>query len=115
MNTLIHKETNDEHLQIIRQVAVKLHKKYNLDVEDLYSEGTLQYLLKKDKIVAKENAKFNTCLWIVVWNSLLDYIRMEMRVRFVMSIDTFLDMEEYPDTPRYTKHPLKESFLYGCF
>jgi len=115
MNTLIHKETNDEHLKIIRQVAWKLHQRYNLDVEDLYSEGTLQYLLKKDKIIAKENVKFRTCLWIVVWNSLLDYIKMEMKVRFTDSIDDFLDLVEYPDPPVNKKHPLKESFLYGCF
>jgi len=115
MKTLIHKETNDEHLQIIRQVAFKLHQRYNLDVEDLYSEGTLQYLLKKDKIVVKENAKFNTCLWIVVWNSLLNYIKKEMQVRFVIPIEDIIDLSEYPPTPKYKKYTLKESFIGGCF
>jgi len=115
MNTLIHKEINDEHLQIIRQIAFKLHKKYNLDVEDLCSEGTLQYLLKKDKIVVKETAKFNTCLWIVVWNSLLNYIKKEMQVRFIIPIEDIIDLSEYPPTPKYKKYTLKESFIGGCF
>jgi len=115
MKTVTHKETSNEHLQIIRQVAWQLHLRYNLDVNDLYSEGALQYLLKKDKYVKKENAKFSTYLWLVIKNSLINYIKDQVKVQCVVPIEDIVDLSEYPPTPAYKKYPLKETFICGCF
>ena len=65
----------NDHLKVIRQVAWRLHSTSGHDLEDLFSEGCLQYLLHRHTFKSTKNTKTTTYIWCIVKNSLLNYLK----------------------------------------
>lgn len=105
--TLTSEENITAHLKMIRQIAWKLHYQTNFDQEDLFSEGCLLYLLKKDKFIKRLGNKFTTFIYKAVYNGLLDYIRNNSKV--------VLSLPEDEVVPLYTKHIVRDKFVHGTF
>ena len=105
-----------EHLKIVRRLAIALHKKSGYDLEDLYSEGCLQYLIKLQKFDAARKAHINTFLTVSLWNALRTYISEQKKIQFV----SFSDLENidqnvttlFPEQTRI-KWDSKEVFTCG--
>lgn len=76
-----------EHLQIVRRLAVSIHKKSGYDLEDLYSEGCLQYLKKVQKFDAKKGAALKTFLSVSLFNLMLTYTNEQKKRKFISLSD----------------------------
>ena len=105
-----------EHLKIVRRLAIALHKKSGYDLEDLYSEGCLQYLIKLQKFDETRNAHINTFITVTLWHGLRKYIQEQKKIPFV----SFSDLENieqnastlFPEQSRI-KWDAKEVFSCG--
>ena len=94
-----------EHLRILRQMSWKLHTLSGHDVEDLFSEACLQYLLLRTKYDPGKEAKFTTFIWRVVWHALVDYLRDETKV--ILSLDQ--------EPPSRNKPVIRETFMLDAY
>ena len=101
-NFLVNQNQLTEHLQIIRKVSWNLHLQTGYDQEDLFSEGCLQYLLKRKKFDEKREIKFTTFIWTTIHRLLLNYIRDNSKV--------VLEVQEAEYLPSYKKHQIVDKF-----
>ena len=92
-------------LKVLRQMAWKLHTQSGHDLEDLFSEACLQYLLLRPKFNPDKGVKFTTFIWNAVWNALIDYLRTESRIVLITDLDE----------PMWIKHQLRDKFVLGSF
>jgi len=76
-----------EHLQIVRRLAIAIHNKSGYDLEDLYSEGCLQYLNKVQKFDAKKGAALKTFLSVSLFNLMLTYTNEQKKRKFISLSD----------------------------
>jgi len=105
----------EQHLRLIRKVAINMHKLTGYDSEDLYSEGCLLYLLKMDRYRQEDPAKLSTFIWHVVWNGLINYIKHQTKVSYVSLPDTVLDEVVSFIGFRHTKHRIMEHFVCNAY
>jgi len=104
-----------EHLKIIHQIAWDMSLKFNYDVEDLFSEGCLQYLLKREEYDESKGSKFTTYIWITIRNALADYIKFQTKLRFTDPVDCLVNLIEMPVSTIYRKHQVTEVFANQAF
>ena len=97
----------NEHLKLVHKIAWQLHEQTGYDLDDLFSEGCLQYLLKKESYKPSKNTKLTTYLWVALRNKLLDYIRDSSKVVLVME-------EELMDL-FHPKPPVRDVFEHHAF
>lgn len=69
-----------EHLKVLRKMCWQLHTQSGHDVEDLFSEACLQYLLLRPRFNPDNGVKFTTFIWNAVRNALIDYLRKQSKV-----------------------------------
>ena len=115
---LVNNSDLNEHLQLIHEIAWKMHAKSGHDPEDLFSEGCLQYLLKKEKFIDSKGTKATTFIWKVVWNALINYIKMQTKVPFTHSTDILNNMSDYPIEVPHTKQINRfylDKFQYAAY
>jgi len=96
-----------EHLLLVHKVAWEVYLKTGYDPDDLYSEGCLQYLVKRPYFNPGEGAKFTTFIWTAVQRSLQHYVRDRSK--------TVLHIDENDCVPLYKKHTIKDVFQHNCF
>ena len=99
---LVNQSELTEHLKIIRKISWNLHIQTGFDQEDLFSEGCLQYLLKRKKLSEKSEVKFTTFLWLAIHRLLLNYVRDNSKV--------VLEIPEAEFLPSYKKHRITDKF-----
>lgn len=104
-----------EHLKLIHQIAWTIHTKSGYDVDDLFSEGCLQYLLKRNRYRDDSGTKYTTFIWEVVWRSLLDYLKGQPRLHHVDINDDLLITTDSMIGTNYTKHQVKDIFYQKSF
>ena len=68
-----------EHLKVLRKMSWQLHTQSGHDVEDLFSEACLQYLLLRPRFKPGNGVKFTTFIWKAVRNALIDYLRKQSK------------------------------------
>lgn len=95
-----------EHLKIIRRMTWQLSTQTGYDMEDLFSEACLQYLLLRVQFDPGKGIKFSTFIWKAVRNMLLNYIAKESKTVLIIEDD---------DPPDRIKRPLQERFISECY
>lgn len=104
-----------DHLRIIYKIAWGLHKSTGHDLEDLFSEGCLQYLVKQREFDRAREVRFTSFIWTSVRNMLLNYIRDNDKLVLVEFPDYLYYLEEFPVGAQYQKHRLKDVFEHKAF
>ena len=107
-----------EHLLLIHRIAWKLHILHGYDADDLFCEGCLQYLLKREKYTDSIGIKITTFLWNVIWNELLNYIKFQTKIPSGNSTDILKNMSEYPIEIHSTKrmnHFYRDKFQHTAY
>lgn len=84
-----------EHLKLIHQISWDLHLQTKHDLEDLFSEGCLQYLLKRRRFDDSKGTKFSSFIWIAIRNSLLDYIRISAKTVLIIQDKEVVPTKKY--------------------
>ena len=105
----------NSHLKIIHQVAWMLHSTSGYDREDLFSEGCLQYLLRRQSFSDEHGTKLTTHIWNIVKNSLLDYLEKQP---YLIHISSYEFMEELASNFLGTtcdSHRVREKFLCNAY
>jgi DNA-directed RNA polymerase specialized sigma subunit len=83
----------------------QLHTQSGHDVEDLFSEACLQYLLLRPRFNPNNGTKFTTFIWGAVRNALLNYLNKQSK--------TVLFLEG--EIPARKKQPIHDHFLNDVF
>jgi len=105
----------NDHLKIIHQVAWMLHSTSGYDLEDLFSEGCLQYLLRRGKFNPEFDTKATTFIYNAVKNALINY--MEKLPHFIFT-DSEVLLHKLTQTFIGTScdnHRVREKFLYNAY
>lgn len=105
----------NDHLKIIRSVSWILHKSSGYDLEDLFSEGCLQYLLKRNKFCSTNNTKATTFIWCVVKNSLLDYLKAQPSFISAVSSEFMESLARDFLGTSCDNHRVREKFLENAY
>ena len=103
------------HLKIIYDIASYMHHKYNYDLDDLFSEGCLQYLLKMEKYQAGRGAKVPTYLWVAIRRELMNYIKFQTKLNFTVPIDDLVNEVEFFVGTNYKKYPMVDQFMLSAY
>lgn len=101
----------NDHLKTIRQIAWRLHSTTGHDVQDLYSEGCLQYLLIRSQYDSNRGTKLTTFLWTTITQALLKYLRKYPRCIFTEIQEHLLNSTENFLGTTHKKHRVTENFL----
>jgi len=104
-----------EHLQLIHKIAWNMHHLYGCDTDDLFSEGCLQYLLKRDKFNSKSKVKLTTFVWGIVWNALIDYIKLQSKLAFPNPVNALDDLPEYTFLHFHKQQQILDRFTLNAY
>ena len=89
---------NEDYIDLIRSLVWDLHRRYNIDWEELFAEATLIYLIKVDKYDESRGVKKSTWIYTCIKNRLLNFIKEEQR-------NTFMELSEV-DLDAYSENPI---------
>lgn len=101
----------NDHLKTIRQIAWRLHSTTGHDVQDLYSEGCLCYLLNLHDFNPNKGMKLSSFMWARITSRLLDYIKRQPRCIFTEIQEHLLNSTENFLGTTHKKHRVTENFL----